>query len=198
MHSNNVIEKGVKHNRRTHAYAGWRPDIEVAFLIGAVVAALLLVSPAMAQDGEAKIRMAHLSPDAPAVMVELDGEPVEDLAHVSYRDSTPYLPIPAGSHEVAVFAVADPSEPVLEVSISLEADSAYTVAGVGLLEDGTFGARLFEDDLSDPDEGEARMRVIHAIPDVGPATVGVQDGPDLFALPGFSNASDYADVEDGT
>jgi hypothetical protein len=113
MHTNDVRRKGVKQNRRAHAYAGWRPDIEVVFLVGLIVAALLLVSPAMAQDGEAEIRMAHLSPDAPAVMIELDGEPVEDLANVSYRDSTPYLPIPAGSHEVAVFAVADPSEPVL-------------------------------------------------------------------------------------
>ncbi|MGH3088375.1 MAG: DUF4397 domain-containing protein, partial [Rubrobacteraceae bacterium] len=174
------------------------PQGEILALLGAVIAALLLISPAMAQDGEAKVRMVHLSPDAPAVMVEVDGEPVEDLADVSYRDASPYLPIPAGPHEIAVFAVADPSEPVLEVSVAPEAGESYTIAGVGLLEDDSFGARLFEDDNSEPDEGEARLRVIHAVPDVGPATVSVADGPDLFSLAGFANASDYAGVEAGT
>ncbi len=201
MHSNNV-KKGMKSGNpraaATEAHPGWRPEIEVFFLVGVVLAMLLFVSPAMAQDGEAKIRMAHLSPDAPAVMVELDGEPVEALTHVSYRDSTPYLDIPAGPHDVAVFAAADPSEPVLEVSIAPEAGQSYTVAGVGLLEDETFGARLFEDDITEPDEGEARVRVIHAVPDVGPATVSVADGPDLFSLPGFANASDYVGVDAGT
>ncbi len=205
MYSNNVKKKGMKPRkpRQSRAAAaearpGWRPEIEVLLLVGVVLAMLILVSPAMAQDGEAKIRMAHLSPDAPAVMVELDGEPVEALASVSYRDATPYLDIPAGQHDVAVFAAADPSEPVLEVSIAPEAGQSYTVAGVGLLADETFGARLFEDDTTEPDEGEARVRVIHAVPDVGPATVGVADGPDLFSLPGFANASDYVGVDAGT
>jgi hypothetical protein len=195
MYSDSVKKKGVKSRA---ARAEWRPEVEIFFLVGIVLATLLFVSPAMAQDGTAKIRMAHLSPDAPAVMVELDGEPVEALANVSYRDSSPYLDIPAGPHDVAVYAVADPSEPVLEVSIAPEAGESYTVAGVGLLADDTFGARLFEDDTTEPEEGEARVRVIHAVPDVGPATVSVEDGPDLFSLPGFANASDYVGVDAGT
>lgn len=194
MHTKNVKKRSSK----VRVAREWRPEAEILCLLGMVLAALLFVSPAMAQDGEAHIRMVHLSPDAPSVMVEVDGEPVEALSNVSYRDASPYLPIPAGPHDVAVYAVGDPSEPVLEVSITPEAGESYTVAGVGLLEDDTFGARLFEDDNSEPDEGRARVRVIHAVPDVGPATVSVENGPELFTLPGFANASDYAEVDAGT
>lgn len=200
MHTNRMRNRNSRRASKVRARARveHRVEVEIFLVVGMVLAALLLVSPAMAQEGEAKIRMAHLSPDAPPVMVEVDGEPVEELANVAYQDSTPYLPIPAGPHEVSVYAVSDPSEPVLEVSVVPEAGKAYTVAGSGLLEDDTFGARLFEDDLSEPEEGEARVRVIHAVPDVGPATVSVQDGPELFSLPGFANASDYVGVEAGT
>lgn len=196
MHTDNLKRKNRK--RAAAVRALWRPGIEIPLLLGMIVATLLVISPAMAQDGEAKLRMVHLSPDAPAVMVELDGEPVEALANVSYKDATPYLPIPAGQHDIAVYAVADPSKPVLEVSVMPEAGEAYTIAGVGLLANGTFGVKMFEDDISPPEEGKTKVRVVHAIPDVGAATVSVEGGPDLFSLPGFANASNYAEVDPGT
>lgn len=174
------------------------PVREVQFLLGFLVATLFFVAPALAQDGEAKVRMVHLSPDAPAVKVTVDGEEVEALSNVAYLDATPYLTLPAGPHELAVYAVGDDSEPVLEVKVSPEANNSYTVAGVGLLADETFGARLFEDDDEEPEDGKAKVRVVHAIPDVGPAKVSVADGPDLFALPGFANASNYIEVDEGT
>ncbi|WP_162924324.1 DUF4397 domain-containing protein [Rubrobacter indicoceani] len=167
------------------------------FLVGFILATLFFVAPALAQDGEAKVRMIHLSPDAPAVKVTVDGKEIEALSDVSYLDATPYLTLPAGPHKLAVYATADSSEPVLEVEISAEAGRCYTIAGVGLLADETFGARLFEDERR-AEEDKAKVRVIHAVPDVGPAQVSVADGPDLFALPGFANASSYVEVDEGT
>lgn len=198
MHTTGVGTDGVSKVMRSPSGGQFRG---MQFLLGFVIATLFFASPALAGEDEAKVRMVHLSPDAPAVKVTVDGEEVEALSDVAYLDATPYLSLPSGPHDLAVYAAGDDladSEPVLEVTIEPEEGNSYTVAGVGLLADDTFGARLFEDDNEKPEEGKAKVRVVHAVPDVGPATVGVEDGPDLFTLPGCTNASNYVEVEDGT
>ncbi|AHY47809.1 LPXTG cell wall anchor domain [Rubrobacter radiotolerans] len=166
-------------------------------LIGALFA-LSLAAPAFAQDGEAQVRVAHLSPDAPNVDIYVNDEPVGALTNVPYGTVSPYLPLPEGSQNVKVYASGDTSEPVLEADVDLSAGSAYTIAAVGLVGDGSLAAQVYEDDLSAPEEGNANLRVVHASPDAGPVDVVPEGGEALVSDLEFPDASPYASVPAGT
>lgn len=161
----------------------------------AAVVAVLLAVPAFAQSGErAEVRVAHLSPDAPHVEVRVDGEPVDELRNVPYGTISTYLPLSAGTRNVQVYAVREPSEPLIDVDLDLRSGGAYTVAAIGLVGDDSLQAQVYEDDNSLPARGDAKLRVIHASPDVDSVDIGPPDSPNLFTNVGFPNATRYVEV----
>ena len=104
---------------------------------------LLLAIPAAsaatasAAAGTGWIRLAHLSPNTPAVDVYLysfgDSSAQIVLHHVAYGTVSPYEQVPAGDYTVAMRAAgaAATSAPVLSASVDVVAGRAYTVAGLG-------------------------------------------------------------------
>ncbi len=84
---------------------------------------------------------------------------------------------------------------MITTDVSLEADTAYTVAAVGLE---NTAAQVFADDLSAPPSGKVGVRVIHLSPDAPSANVEVVDGPTLVEHLGFLEASNYLTVDAGT
>lgn len=111
------------------------------------------------------IRLAHLSPNAPAVDVYLyaigNSNAMLVLHHVSYGAVSPYQQVAAGSYTVAMRAAGKPpsSPPVLSTAVHVVAGHSYTVAGMGP----AAGLRLqvLEDQLTAP-PGRAMVRVIQA------------------------------------
>jgi hypothetical protein len=163
----------------------------------AVVAALSLLPAATANAGnDARVRVIHASPDAPNVDVYVDG--TRALADVPYKAASDYLPVPAGPHNVQVFAAgADPSgDAVIDADVTLEAGKDYTVAAVGNLAE--IEPAVFADDNSAPAAGKAHVRVIHASPDAPAVDIAVKDGPVLFPNLSFPNAAGPAPVDAGT
>jgi len=139
--------------------------------ITAFAAALLGAS---AED-EARIRVIHSSPDAPAVDVYANGNEV--LSDVPYLASSGYLAVPAGEYTFEVFAAgSDPeaNDAVLTIDANLEANTDYTV--VALNEVAMIEAAVFVDDNSAPASGQAHISVIHAGPDAPAVDVAVADG----------------------
>lgn len=166
-------------------------------LVAAVAAASLVVMSvaASAQEGDAQVRVAHLSPDAPNVDVYVDGEVA--LSDFSPQTVSDYLSLPAGSYalEVRPAGAAADSEPVIQADATVEAGQAYTVAAVGLLAD--IAAQVYVDDLAAPPEGQAKVRVIHAAPDVPAVDAGVAGQAPEEALVtdlSFPDASEYLAV----
>jgi hypothetical protein len=111
------------------------------------------------------IRLAHLSPNTPAVDVYLYSFGNADarmvLHHVGYGDVSPYLAVPGGDYSVAMRgAGASPtSPPVLSASIRVTPGSAYTALAVGPRTG--LRVRVFRDDLSTP-SGQSLVRVVQA------------------------------------
>ena len=137
-----------------------------AAVIGLAVAPLAMAAPvASASDNVGWIRLAHLSPNAPAVDVYLYsfGNPaaVDVLHHVAYGTVSGYLQVAAGDYTVAMrgAGAAPRSKPVLSTAVDIKAGHAYTVAGMGP----AAGLRLqvFPDRLTAP-PGKALVRVIQA------------------------------------
>ncbi len=162
-----------------------------------VLAALALAAPVLAQgSGEAQMRVAHLSPDAPNVDVYVNDEPA--LTDVPYTTVSSYLSLPAGTQQVTVYASGDTSTPVIDVPVKLAAGGVYTIAAVGLVTDGSITAQVYQDDLRAPSAGNAKLRVIHASPDAGPVDVVPRDGEPLVTDLSFPEDTPYAEVPAGT
>jgi hypothetical protein len=163
----------------------------------ALMTALALVAPAFAQGtGQAQVRVAHLAPDAPNVDVYVNGDPI--LTDIPYTTVSEYLSLPAGTQQVTVYATGETTSPVIDTPVKLTAGGAYTVAAVGLVADDSLTAQVYEDDLRDPDSGNAKVRVVHASPDAGPVDVIPRGGRALVSGLTFPEASPYAEVPAGS
>lgn len=162
-------------------------------MVLAGVLALAALTTASAQE-DARIRVIHASPDAPAVDVYANGNPV--LEGVAFPAISDYLSVPAGDYQIEVFpAGADPDAdaPVIDETLTLAAGTDYTVAAVG--EVANISAAVFEDDNSATAPGKAHVKVIHASPDAPAVDIAVAGGPVLFPNLGFPNAVGPAPVD---
>ncbi len=105
-------------------------------LAGALAAG---ASAASAMTGTGYLRLAHLSPNTPAVDVYLysfgDPSAIVVLHHVAYGQVSPYETVAAGEYTVAMRAAGAPpsAKPVLSTTVDVVSGHAYTVAGLGPL-----------------------------------------------------------------
>ena len=171
-------------------------------------AALLLGVPAAvaahassAATGTGWIRLAHLSPNTPAVDVYLysfgDSNAQIVLHHVTYGTVSPYEAVSAGDYSVAMRAAgaSATSQPVLSTSVTIKADRAYTVAGMGP----ESGLRLavLDDDLTTP-SGKSLVRVIQASLKQQTVKFTCSCGGTLASKASFASVTSYAPIPPGT
>lgn len=147
--------------------------------------------------GTARVRVAHLAPDAPAVDVFVDGDPV--LEDVPFRVVSDYLELPADSYRVSVAPAGEGTDAAV-IDEELEVPAAdLTLAAVGEAggENRPLELAVLEDDNSDPGDDTARVRAIHASPDAPAVDVVVSEtGQALFEGVEFGDAA-YAEVPAG-
>lgn len=110
------------------------------------------------------VRLAHLSPDTPAVDVYLYGSsktPQLILRHVAYGAASPYQRISDGTYEVAMRPAdaAASSPPVLSTKVTVEGNESYTVAGMGPYK--SIKLQVLHDTFT-PGAGQAGIRIIEA------------------------------------
>ena len=171
-------------------------------------AALLLGVPAAvaahassAATGTGWIRLAHLSPNTPAVDVYLysfgNSNAQLVLHHVTYGTVSPYEAVSAGDYSVAMRAAgaSATSSPVLSTSVTVAADRAYTVAGMGP----ESGLRLvvMDDDLTTP-SGKSLVRVIQASLKQQTVKFTCSCGGTLASKASFASVTSYAPIPPGT
>jgi hypothetical protein len=122
-----------------------------AAVVAALATVVLSAAPAQAA-GDGYVRLAHLSPDTPAVDVYLksDSGTVKDQKFdgVAYGAMSDYLRLPTGTYSVAMrkAGAAASTPPVLTTQVTVVSGAAYTVAGVGRYAD--LGLRVLKDDLT--------------------------------------------------
>src|SRR5580700_7595564 len=132
-------------------------------LLLAIPAASVVTASAATTTGW--IRLAHLSPNTPAVDVYLysfgDASAQLVLHHVAYGDASPYEQVPTGDYTVAMRAAgaSATSAPVLSASVDVTAGHAYTVAGLG--PESGLRLQVLDDQLTTP-PGQALVRIIQA------------------------------------
>ena len=171
--------------------------IRWAALLIAVPALLLGITKAAsastAATGSGWVRLAHLSPNTPAVDVYLysfgDATAAQVLHHVGYGVVSTYEPIAAGDYTVAMRAAgaAATTKPVLSASLDVAPGGAYTVAGLG--PESGLRLQVIKDQLTTP-PGKALVRVIQASLQQHTVTVSWKGTPAISNL-AFGAVSPY-------
>jgi len=146
----------------------------------------------------ASVRVAHLSPDAPAVDVSLDGTPVAALTAVPFSAVSSYLTVSAATHRVQVFATGTTTNPVIDATLTLRPGVAYTVAATGLLGATDLQPLVLVDDRAGATNGQAKVRFVHTSPDAPAVDIVVSGGPTLFPDVSFRESAGYTGTAAGT
>jgi Domain of unknown function (DUF4397) len=168
-----------------------------ALLAGIPAAAGASVS---ATPGTGWVRLAHLSPDMPAMDVYLYsfGNPSAQfvLRGVAYGTVSAYKTVVAGDYSIAMRAAGAPaaSQPVLSASTAITAGHAYTAAAIGPRPG--LRLRVINDDLTTP-RGRALVRVIQA--SLKQPTVTVSwNGKVIASKLAFPSVTSYQAISPGT
>ena len=166
---------------------------------------------AAAPQDRAQVRVAHLSPDAPAVDVclapagtgDFTGPVLEQAGGpggLAYAQATRYLEVAAGTYDVRVVAATavDCASPVVPdtAGATLPGDAAVTIAATGLVAPGEGQPGFALVPLVDDPEaaaGRAKVRFVHASSGTPPVDVGAGTGESFTPL---FTAVPFAGVDD--
>ena len=172
-----------------------RPWIAPAILLALLLTAAIPVG-AFAQQGQALVRVVHLSAGAPKVDVYLDGTRM--IAAVPFKTASKYHRMPASVHTLVLRPAgsAPGSPPVASQRVSVLPGTAYTAVLLGT--PAKLQLRIAKDDFSAPPPGKARVRVVDAAPQSPPLDVAVAGGPVLFRNVTFGMVSGFVAVTAGS
>lgn len=174
-----------------------RRIIPVLRVLAAGALTLSLAGVASAADS-ARVRVLHASPDAPAVDVYLDDVRVDALTNVPFATISGYLDVPAGDHNVKVFATGTTTDPVIDADVTVAAGARYTIAATSAV--ASITAQVLEDKPA-PDCDSATVRVVHFsadAPAVDVATTGSAPADAVVKDLSYPNATGYVALPAGT
>jgi len=167
----------------------------IGYSVGALVAVSVIAVAALGQENKTLLYMAHLSPDAPAVDLYVNGTLIEQ--NVSYGFAGEQKRGPAGFLDVDVrLAGTSPdSEPVLSAEISTVPGGAYVVGVMNELDKLQIAA--FPMEIQNLPSDAARVEVIHAIPEGPRINVLANGNIDVVREHGWVEDMRYADLPGG-
>lgn len=124
----------------------------------------------------ARVRIAHMSPDAPDIVTSIDGDDIPVGYTLPFDHVSDYVEVPAGTHRVTVTETRDDTT-LIDRDMTLE-DGEYTFVATGEVMDDTSEFRLLPlvDDNTDPGDDTARLRLLHVSTDAGVIDVTVDPG----------------------
>jgi hypothetical protein len=151
-------------------------------------------TPTVTGVPDATVRVVHASPDAPAVDVLVDGQPIAQ--NLGLGTATSYAPMSPGDHRAQIVPT-NGDGPIIDQIVTFEGWTSYILAIVGQLANVQLQANAV--DVSPTDPGQARLRLVNAIPNSPTISLGVAGSQDMLAnAVAFPNASRYMTLGTGT
>src|SRR3954469_24063943 len=175
----------------------------VVLLVVALITAMAVSAPwALAQQAtptvtgvpDPTVRVVNASPDAPTLNILVDGQPLAQ--GVAFGSASEYAALSPGGHQVQVVP-ADGGAPIIDQSVTFNGWTSNILAVVGQLANIQLQTNTV--DITQTDPGQARLRVVNAVPDAPTLAVGVvgSQNPMVDGVQ-FPNASDYQAVNPGS
>ncbi len=162
------------------------------------------MSEDMMEQDSVHIRVAHFSPDTPAVDVYVNGE-LSAIQGLAFPTITDWIELPASTYNIAVSPAGTSltDAAIGPADFDLPAGAWITIAAVGSLSDGTLKPAILIEDYSEIAEGDARVAVFHGIEDAPVVDVLAGGAPVIrqLAFPGTYGNNDglfILDVPAGT
>jgi hypothetical protein len=183
-----------------------RRIVVVGALATTLVAATVGLAPQTAsaataapQDGW--LRVGHLSPDTKAVDVELSslsgGKTIFELDDVTYGQVSPYKELPTGTYVLSMRASDAPdSTPVISTDVTVQGGDASTVVAYG--KSTSLKTAAYTDDLQQPGDGKAKLRLVQAATTAKTVDVSTSEGTAIASNAKYGTATKYATVDAGT
>jgi hypothetical protein len=136
-------------------------------------------------EGQGRLRIVHVSPDASNLDVVLDGDTVADLA---YRGSSDYIQLTAGGHVMQI-SETNTTLALIDQDVTVADGADYTVIVGNTL--AHIQALVLTDNNNTPPAGTIRVRAVHGAPGAPAVDVYVTDpGADAtLASPAASNVT---------
>lgn len=122
----------------------------------------------------ASLRVVHAAPQAGVVDVFVEDEEVlSDVAYSATATVSEFLDVPlVEGEDVDVEVRPDgAAEAVIDASLDLEEDEDYTLIAAGQVPE--LAGILLDEDLSAPEAGNAKVRLVHGASTVGPVDIYV-------------------------
>jgi hypothetical protein len=164
--------------------------LSLALAVGALVSACGDDDNGTAPENAGRVRVVHLSPDAPLLDVLVDDVTVAE--NVSYLDVPEYVDVEAGSRNIAL-RVSDSEVIAAEEDVTVGDGVDYTVLVGGAFQ--SLVVTALTDDNSEPTGGDARVRLIHGAPSAGLVDIYVSaPGVDLADAPTRLTSVEFRDV----
>jgi hypothetical protein len=116
--------------------AGAAYHIAATGLVAEITPQIYQVDLSMLADEEARIRVIHTSPDAPAVDVAVAGGDVL-IENLAFPDASDFLVVPAGSYDLEVRPTGTEDVALDLPGVALDAGMVYDVFAIGLAGDGS-------------------------------------------------------------
>src|SRR3954470_3685242 len=168
------------------------------FVIGLSLAIVMLViGPAASALATAKVRLVNARPGSQAgsLKVVQGGAAPPTFGDAAYGQVTPYVKVPAGSAQITISGLSSSTGgPEAQTTEQLEDGKSYTAVALAL------GSKAFQIEVYRDGHargGKARLRVIHAAPELGSPNVRLGERTIAEKL-SFKDATPYISVAPGS
>jgi len=158
----------------------------------ALISVLAVMSVSAALD-DARVRVIHASPDAPAVDVWANGAPL--FVNAPFKGITDWKNVPSGTYDIEVVPAGATNPVVIDATLRLSRFRDYTVIATGNLAD--IQPLVLVDRTMAPSRKFAGIRFVHASPDAPAVDIAVKGGPVLFKNVEFREHTRYRWVMPG-
>ncbi|HVH21967.1 MAG TPA: DUF4397 domain-containing protein [Pseudonocardia sp.] len=185
-------------SRRSESHLPIRPALAAALTLALGIAAMLLAAPASASAGT-YVRLAQLTEDMAGSDLVLssvsDPQRSVTIPGIGYGALSEYRLIEPGDYVVGLTPEGSSGSPTVNLTLNAMAGESYTLAAVTKAANQT-GLSVLTDDLTPPEPGNAKLRIIGAAPSA--PTLDVRGpGGDLALGLTYAGASGYRNLPAG-
>ncbi len=195
--------------------SGMAYQVAATGLLAEITPQIYPVDVSAIAEGNARVRVVHTSPDAPAVDVAVTGGDVL-IPNLTFPNASDYLEVPAGTYDLEVRPAGSTDVALALPGVALEANTVYDVYAIGQLGNGSLTALVVPTTITGAAgatpvaaaaasctaalgigaEGDACVDVVHASPDA-PAVDVYVDGQLALSNLAFGAFSGWVPVPAG-
>ena len=148
----------------------------------------------MQQQNNAKIRVLHASPGAPAVDVYANDNII--IRNLPYKEVSSYIPVPTGNYNIKVYPTGSKTKPVVDTNVYVPEKSFYTIAAIGEVSD--ISLYPIQEPVSANKSDMACVRFIHLSPNAPAVDIKLPDDTIVFSNIPYKGIAGYTCVPSGT